>query len=194
MWKADIKNTTPITTDIVERQHNHIYFYASVTSESIHKLNKFIREANNELTKVESEYGGSDHKILLHINSFGGQIFAGLASLDYIQNSKYPITTIIEGACASAATLISLMGVERQITNSSFMLIHQLSSGFWGKMSEIDDEYQNLQLITTIVKKQYSTHCKLPKKGKYSLDNLLKHDLWLPAEKCLQLGLVNKIL
>lgn len=194
MWQADVKNSTTPSIDIVEKQQNHIYFYASVTSESIHKLNKFIREANNELSKIESEYGGSEHKIFLHINSFGGQIFAVLGCLSYIQNSKYPITTIIEGACASAATLISLMGTERQITSSSFMLIHQLSSGFWGKMSEIDDEYENLQQITDIIKKHYQTRCSLSKRGKYSLENLLKHDLWLPAEKCLQLGLVTQII
>ena len=86
------------------------------------------------------------------------------------------------------------MGAEKQINKNSFMLIHQLSSGFWGKMSEIEDEYKNLQTITNIIKNIYNENCNLPKTGNYSLTNILKHDLWLPSKKCLDLGLVDIII
>ena len=59
--------------------------------------------------------------------------------------SQFPIVTIVEGAVASAATLISVYGQERWMTQHSYMLIHQLSSGCWGKMEEIEDDYQNLK-------------------------------------------------
>ena len=108
MWKLDCEKDSK---DIVERNKNHIYFYSNVTRESIFKLNKYIREINIDLTRLQEEYN-SNFSIYLHINSFGGVVFHALSCLEYIKNSKYPIITIIEGPCASAGTLISLMGSE----------------------------------------------------------------------------------
>ena len=35
-------------------------------------------------------------KIYLHINSYGGSVFAGFSSVDYILNSEVPVTSIID--------------------------------------------------------------------------------------------------
>ena len=71
----------------------------------------------------------------------GGSVFAGLSIIDTIISNPIPVVSIVEGSAASAATLISVVCSERQIRPNSFMLIHQMSSGFWGKMEEIKDEY-----------------------------------------------------
>ena len=70
------------------------------------------------------------------------------------------------------------------------MLIHQLSSECWGKMSEIEDEYLNLKSIMEKLRRHYRTHTKIPEK---ELRKLLKHDLWLDADKCIQYGLATKL-
>ena len=98
--------------------------------------------------------------------------------------------TIIEGAVASAGTLISVFGKKRYIRPHAYMLIHQLSSGFWGKMSEIDDEYKNLSELTDRILSIYKENTKIPKK---ELQELLKHDLWLNVEKALKYGLVDDV-
>ena len=41
------------------------------------------------------------------------------------------------------------------------------------------------------IKEIYSKHTKLPKK---QLENLLKHDLYLSSQKCLEYGLVDYII
>ena len=70
------------------------------------------------------------------------------------------------------------------------MLIHQLSSECWGKMSEITDEYKNLTNIMNKITKIYKKHSKLsPKK----LEKLLKHDLWLDAKKSIKYGLADEL-
>jgi ATP-dependent protease ClpP protease subunit len=40
------------------------------------------------------------------------------------------------------------------------------------------------------IKAIYKAHTKVPMK---KLDEILKHDLWFDANKCLQLGLVDEI-
>ena len=108
-----------------------------------------------------------------------------------IRNSKIPVVTIVEGCAASAATMISVVGHERYITKHSHMLIHQLSSEFWGKMEEIKDEYGNLKKLMKIIKKIYLKHTNISSE---KLDKILKRDIWWRSKKCLKLGLVDKIL
>ena len=70
------------------------------------------------------------------------------------------------------------------------MLIHQLSSGVWGKMNEITDEYNNLTNLMKRIKSIYKIHSKL---GENKLEDLLKHDLWLDSKKSIKFGLVDEI-
>ena len=123
---------------------NHIYYYSSVNKKSVLELNMKLREVENKLLKnititivIKIYY--------LHINSFGGSVFLSFSVIDTIQNMKVPVVSIIEGAAASAATLISVMCDYRIIYKTSYMLIHQLSSGSWGKMNELEEEMENLK-------------------------------------------------
>ena len=75
------------------------------------ELNKVIRELDIKLTKrCTISLSIPLPKIYLHINSYGGSIFAGLSTLDTIRNTKCDIITIIEGCAASAGTMISIVG------------------------------------------------------------------------------------
>ena len=69
-----------------------------------------------------------------------------------------------------------MAGKKRFITPHSYMLIHQLSSSLWGKFNEIEDEFENLQNLMKLIKNIYQEKCQLPKSGKNSLNNILKHD------------------
>ena len=72
--------------------------------------------------------------IKLHLNSPGGEVKDAFVIVDIILKSEVPIYTIIEGESASAATLISVIGHKRYITENSNMLITIKSAvGFWGK-------------------------------------------------------------
>ena len=128
--------------------------------------------------------------IYLHINSYGGSVFAGFAAIDMIISCKVPVYTIIEGCAASAATMMSIVGAKRFIRPNSYMLVHQLSSGCWGKMNEIEDEYENLKELMKNIKSIYEKYAKIPKKD---LTDVLKHDLWWNPEKCMSYGLVDEL-
>ena len=74
-------------------------------------LNKKINELNKILLKQSIDYDIKPINIYLHINSFGGSLFAAFSTIDTIINSQIPIISIVEGAAASAATLISIVSV-----------------------------------------------------------------------------------
>lgn len=180
----------------VDVLNNRIYYYSGIDDERILELNKYMRDLhnrnrlyamNNELDPMTSS------RIFLHIQSYGGSVFAGIAGMDTIHEVKQsvPVVTIVEGCAASAATFLSVVGTERWMRRNSYMLIHQLSSAFWGKYAEIKDEVENLDRLMDMIKRTYKDHTKVPMK---QLDAVLKRDIWWDAKTCLQYGLVDKII
>ena len=173
----------------VESHDNVIMFYGEVNEENAKSLNKALRKMDKDLQVVKVKYG-VEVPIKLYISSYGGSIFAGFSTVDAIKSISTPVHTYIDGAAASAATLISVVGEKRFIHRNSYMLIHQLSSVMWGKYEEFKDQMENLDLLMDRIKEIYKEHCSVPKK---ELDEILKHDLWLDSAKCVKWALVDEI-
>ena len=176
-----------IETKVVD---NHIYYYSSVSKKSALELNMKLREVENKLLKKYNDHNNHQEYIYLHINSFGGSVFSAFSVIDTIKNMKVPVVSIIEGAAASAATLISVMCDYRIIYKTSYMLIHQLSSGSWGKMNELEEEMENLKELMNSIKTIYKENTNIPRG---EINEILKHDLWWNADICLAKGLVDEI-
>jgi len=187
--KTEILVREPAVLEIVD---NRIYFYAEIGRSEVLKLNKELRNLNNTHL-AQAQQREDDHlmPIYLHINSYGGNIFSGLAGLDQIMKLTVPVYTIIDGCCASAATFLSIVGKRRFINRHSFMLIHQLSSFMWGKYEEFKDEIQNLDRLMGMIKEIYGEFTKVPED---KIDEILKHDLWFDAQTCLDYSLVDEII
>lgn len=175
-------------------QMNHLYFYEEVDKDTCLELAQQIRKTGLELQKLRLVYDLEESpKIYLHINSLGGCVFSAFTVVDAILQSKVPVVTIVEGACASAATIISITGHERRMGEYGYFLMHQLRSGHWGKMNELDDEYDNCLEIMRRIKSHYvrfsNGHFK-----ETDLDDILKHDIWWTAKDCIEHGLIDKIM
>ena len=190
-YASETKGHASTDNNIVDTLHNRVYFYSGVTRPKILQLNKNIFSLNVNMLSKTGPLEYEPPPIMLHINSYGGSVFAGLAAVDYIKNSKIPVHTIIDGCAASAATLMSCVGAHRMMHRNSCMLVHQLSGVMWGKFQEMQDDMQNSEMLMEKIKNIYKEHTKIPKK---EMDNILKHDLWWEAEKCLQYGLVDEII
>ena len=127
---------------------NKIYYYAGVNRDSASELNKKIGELESKsLTLCNNLDLEVPPTLRIYINSGGGSITSGISSMDTILRCKVPVQTIVDGFCASAATFLSVAASERLMSRHSYMLIHQLSTTFWGKYSEFEDEKQNLDLM-----------------------------------------------
>ena len=129
--------------------------------------------------------------IRLHITSNGGSVFAAYRAINCMKSLSVEIHTIVDGYAASAATLISVCGDKRYINPYSNMLIHELRSATsWTRMSEIEDEVQNMKHVMEQIKNIYVEHTNLTRA---ELNKLLKRDMDWDVNQCIKAGLVDEI-
>jgi len=169
---------------------NNIYFYSDVSPKSIKELLVHIKETTKKNQILGITFGIDTPPINIYINSEGGCLYSALSVIDIISSNKVPINTIVSGVCMSAATLILLSGHNRIMMPNSYMLIHNISSGFWGKMHEFEDEMKNLNELTKKLKDIYKRNSNITKT---QLDKILKTDVLMPANDCLKFGLIDEI-
>ena len=80
--------------------------------------------------------------IRIYINSPGGDLFTTLQFLRVMSDTEATVTTSVEGACMSAATMIFLHGHTQEVTPHSLFMFHDYSSGTFGKGGEQYDQIQ----------------------------------------------------
>lgn len=78
-----------------------------------------------------------DDKIIININSVGGNYFTAVQFCRVMAESKAEICCNIEGECHSAASIIFLAGDSFSVSQGSSMLCHDYNSSAIGKGSEL---------------------------------------------------------
>jgi ATP-dependent protease ClpP protease subunit len=129
--------------------------------------------------------------IRLHVHSDGGCCSSALAALHHMRHHPCPITTIADGFCASAATLLFLGGSERIVAKHASMLIHQLRTCFIGRYDELCDEYKNSTRLMATLRTVYKEHTRI---SDALLDKCLTSEEWLSADDCLAHGIAQRIM
>lgn len=170
------------TSGSVTSVGDNVYFFADVDVKTCHDLIV-------ELAKMDAKE--KDEPVKLHILSDGGDVYAALAVIGTIKTMRREVHSYINGFAASAGTMISVACDKRFMYENSYMLIHQVSSAFWGKYQEFNDEYENLVIMMRDIKKIYADETNI---NQTDLDSLLKHDLNWDHKKCLEVGLVDEVL
>jgi ATP-dependent protease ClpP protease subunit len=180
--------------EMIYRTDNHIYFRSDINTEAIDKLGNLLDEYNREYDLLVASCGGmanlTPKPIKLHITSDGGCLFSGLFGSDLIRNSKIPVHTIVEGSVASAGTLLSIAGKERYMTENSYLLIHQLSSGSYGNFEQLTDSHENNTELMKRLKDIYLKYTKLTIK---QINESLKRDIYWNFEKSKKCGLIDDV-
>jgi len=168
--------------DLVQRIQDRIYFHSEVNRTSVLKLIKLIDEAQ----KFAIDHGVKHLSLFIH--SEGGDVYAGLSAMNHIQASKIPVTCIADGFVASAATFILLGGSTRLGMEHCMVLIHQMSTGFWGKYHELVEEMQNSEVVMEIMREVYQSTTTMKKKV---ISKLLTKETMLTMDECIRHGVIH---
>ncbi len=171
---------------------NNIYFYGV-----IYQTNtiKFVKEFNNlkqNILILNTKYN-TKLPINVRINSFGGDVYDSLLMYDLIIEAQKDVVvnTYVDGSCHSGASIVAMAGEKRYMYKNSFMLIHQIRGAVSGKHADIQDNQKNWDNAMNMITDIYLNKSTITKE---KLDDLIKRELMLTSQECIELGLVNEII
>lgn len=165
---------------------HHVYLFAGAvddtsSSKCVHELNHWHRLQ-------------PDCDIEIVFNSPGGNVFAGMALYDYIQELRragHKITTSTRGMAASMGGILLQAGDVRVMGAESFILIHEISTFAGGKIGDIEDTVELLKKMEDRVLEIFASRSKLSKAKLKA--NWRRKDWWIDSEEALRVGLVDEV-
>jgi ATP-dependent protease ClpP protease subunit len=176
--------------DCVKIIGNEILFYGEIDRENALDFVEKFKKLEIELLKKMAELVGYEPMIRVHIMSEGGDIFSGLNMMNVLEKSRVKVVTIAQGACCSAATFLLLGGSERRMGRNAYLLIHQISTEFWGNFQDLKTEMKSSEKFMKMLKKMYLSKTNIPEK---KFKRLMKKDVYLTPEKCIKYGIVSAL-
>ncbi|MCQ2601257.1 MAG: ATP-dependent Clp protease proteolytic subunit [Treponema sp.] len=135
----------------------------------------------------------NNEEIQLYINSYGGEITAGMAIYDTMQHIKSPVRTICVGKAMSMGAVLLSAGEKgrRCILPHATVMIHQALGGAKGQSSDVEIEALELKYNKDMLNKLLAKNC-----GK-KIDEVVKdtdRNTYLHGEDAVKYGIVDKVL
>lgn len=132
--------------------------------------------------------------ILLIIDSYGGAVDSFVSIHDTMKILRCNVATCCIGKAMSCGQLLLISGEKgkRFITPNSRVMIHEFTSGNYGKLSDVDITVkENKRLQKAIWETLNIRYTKLTKK---KLDKMTGRDTFLTANECQENGFVDYII
>jgi ATP-dependent protease ClpP protease subunit len=177
-------------TECIRVIGNEILFYGDINQENSLEFVENFKQLEIDLLKKKAELIGYEPHIRIHIMSGGGDVFAGLNMMNVLERSRIKVVTIAQGSCCSAATFVFLGGSERRIGKNAYILIHQISTAFWGNFQELRDEMKSTKKMMKMLKKMYLSKTEIPER---KFKRLMKKDIYLTPSKCLKYKIAHVV-
>jgi len=169
---------------------NEILFYGDVDRDNALDFVEKFKKLEIDLLKKSAELVGFEPVIQIHIMSDGGDVFSGLNMMNVLETSRVKVITIAQGSCCSAATFIFLGGKERRMGKNAYILIHQISTDFWGNFHELKNEMKVSEKLMKMLKDMYLSKTSIPER---KFKRLMKKDIYLSASKCLKYRIADAV-
>lgn len=147
-----------------------------------------LDEFLDDLKEIENKAN-----INVHINSVGGDFYAGLSIYNRLKALPGNITTINDGLAASAASIIFQAGNTRKMNAGSNLMIHGVSALLF--------DYYNTEQLKAIIK-QFTAHnnaaigvyAERSGKTKEECKNFMSGETWLTGQEAVDAGLADEVI
>ena len=187
---------------------NHVYLYDDINVTTARALFSVLHETAMDIINTAIENNMSIVPIVLHVNSNGGEVSAGMGIIRCIQDIqngtihqlggipiKIPVHTIIEGEADSMASLIACVGTKRLMSKNALSLLHDVRQmgGLAGKVEDIQIASDNLALYKTQMHSIYIENSR-GKLTEEKLSEICKDEKYSTPDQLLEWGLIDEII
>lgn len=162
-----------------------IYFGGDFTEDK-------AKEIINNIFRLEAKNPTKD--IIIYIDSYGGAVHSFLAIHDIIKHvTRCDIITVGIGKQMSCGQMLLMSGTKgkRFATPNSRILMHQISSRTWGKLSDMEIDMEESKRLQKLIENLIVKYTKITKK---KLPSLMTVDSYITAEEALELGIIDGII
>lgn len=145
-----------------------------------------------ELTAQLAALPSDTDKIIHHISSGGGNVYAGYEGYLVLLKTGKPIKSIIEGQAQSMATFIALAGSEVEMMDPGVFMIHNpyFPDGVTGDADALDKAKEELRQIENTMAEAYAKKTKKPIE---EIKMMMKKETRMNPKQAHQMGFVDKV-
>ena len=159
-----------------------IYLYGSITKYP------WMQGDHSAATLVDTIKQLDADEIHLHIDSLGGNVAEGWGMYNALTQHGAKVTTYADGFVASAALYPFLAGDTRIANSVSAFYLHEASTYAGGYAGDLRKAAEEVELLTDI-----GINAFVDRTGqkKETIQQLMKDETWLTAEKAVELGIAT---
>lgn len=131
--------------------------------------------------------------LTIHINSGGGDLYAGLAIYNRLKEFKGILTTVNDGLAASAASLIFQAGDNRKMNSGSNLMAHGVS-GFLFGYYDADDLKELLTQFKAHNKAIVNVYAEAMGVSFEEAKGFINGETWLTGQEAVDKGLADEVI
>jgi ATP-dependent Clp protease, protease subunit len=132
----------------------------------------------------------SVEKVIVRINSPGGDVFEGFAIYQALLRDRRQIVTAVDGLAASVASLVMMAGDEINAANTSMVMVHDPWTIAIGNAEDFRAVSEVLDQITGQIVSAYGRRDKV---DQAAIREAMRAETWYTAEQAQEIGLVDTV-
>lgn len=132
---------------------------------------------------------GDVETINLHINSVGGDVFAGQAIYSMLKRHKAAVNVYVDGLAASIASVVAMAGDTVYMPSNTMMMVHHPWGCRVGNAAELRKAADDLDKIAETSIAVYMEKTGQPRE---KIVEIMDGETWLTAAECVELGFATE--
>lgn len=131
--------------------------------------------------------------ITVHINSVGGDLYAGIAIYNRLKSLPANVVTVNDGLAASAGSLIFQAGNTRKVHAGSNIMVHQAMGMLWGyyQTKDLKDVIKQLDAGN---KAAVNIYAEASGRDPEAMKAMVDKETWLTGQEAVDAGLADEVI
>lgn len=188
MNKEMLNRITPVIKNEVTDSEHILTLSGVVAKDSIFD---YDGDLINMKTISDSLESIGNRKLLIKLNSYGGDAFEGIEIYNYLKSLKNKVVVEVTSIAASAASIIAMGADEIRMSNGSQLMIHEASTFAVGTKSEMQKTLNALKSMDNSIVDIYHEKTGL---NKTEILQLMEEETWFTSEEAVKYKFADNVI